>query len=82
MDQLQPLAQWRQAGIFNEIERAILDGTEAMPFSGGKVTDDHVIVLRRSSRFNSALDIAPQGFCVLPAATQTTGQPEPGRRNR
>lgn len=101
MDKLLQLTQWRQADIFDEVERAVLDYTEAMTFSDRKVTDDHVVALRRffdddgvveltgliafqnlSSKFNSALDIAPQGFCALPAATETTGQPEPGRRNR
>lgn len=101
MDKVLQLAQWRQVGIFDDVERAALDYTEAMTFSDRKVTDEHVIALRRyfddegvveltgliafqnlSSKFNSALDIEPQGFCVLPPVTGKTGQPEPSRRNR
>ncbi len=101
LDKVMQLAQWRQSGVFDDVERAVLDYTEAMTFSDRKVRDEQVAALRRhfddegiveltgliafqnlSSKFNSALDIEPQGFCALPAANATTGPPEPGPRNR
>ena len=47
MDKRLQLTQWRQVGIFDEVERAVLGYAETMTFSDRKVTDDHVVTLRR-----------------------------------
>jgi uncharacterized peroxidase-related enzyme len=101
MDKVVQLVQWRQSGVFDDVERTVLDYTEAMTLSDRRVTDEHLAALRRhfdqegiveltgliafqnlSSKFNSALDIEPQGFCALPAVSEVAGQPEPVLRNR
>ncbi len=105
------LANWRDAEVFDERERAALEYAEAMTDSGERVGDALMERLRRhfdddaiveltglvafqnlSSKFNSALDVPPQGFCSLPgsgrnraAATSTesgSGEPDPAAQAR
>ena len=85
MEKVENLAQWRESDLFDEIEKAVLEYTEAVTYSDQQVTDELIQRLKDffdedsiveltgliafqnlSSKFNSALDVPPQGFCKLP----------------
>ncbi|MBZ0217754.1 MAG: carboxymuconolactone decarboxylase family protein [Fimbriimonadaceae bacterium] len=84
VEKLEALQDWRNSGLFSEIERVSLDYAEAMTYSERGVDDllmerlktqfddDSVVELtgliafqNMSSKFNSALDVPPQGFCQI-----------------
>ncbi len=84
MEKVQQLEQWKDSSIFDEMEKAVLEYTEAMTKTDEQVTDAMVSKLREcldedaiveltgliafqnmSSKFNSALDVPPQGFCKI-----------------
>ena len=85
MEKVENLAQWRESDLFDEIEKIVLEYTEAVTYSDQQVTDELIQRLKNffdedsiveltgliafqnlSSKFNSALDVPPQGFCKLP----------------
>ena len=84
MEKVQQLERWKGSSIFDEMEKAVLEYTEAMTRTEEQVTDAMVSKLREyldedaiveltgliafqnmSSKFNSALDVPPQGFCKI-----------------
>ncbi len=90
MDKLMALSSWQDSDLFSEMERCVLEYTDAMTDSNLGVKDSHVKRLKDyfdddgiveltgliafqnlSSKFNSALDVPAQGFCVLPDSTGT-----------
>ena len=85
MEKVEQLARWQESDLFDEIEKVVLEYTEAVTYSDQQVTDelvqrlsgffddDGIVELtgliafqNLSSKFNSALDVPPQGFCKLP----------------
>lgn len=84
-DKVEALEDWRKSPLFDDMERAVLDYTEAVTFSDRQVGEQVMAGLQRffdedaiveltgliafqnlSSKFNAALDVAPQGFCQIP----------------
>lgn len=84
-DKILALRKWRESDLFSPLERAALNYTEAVTYTGSDITDPMMAALRQhfdedtiieltgmiafqnlSSKFNAALDIAPQGFCEVP----------------
>ena len=84
LEKVENLAEWKESDIFDEKEKAVLEYTEVVTYSGQQVTDELIerlkgffdddgiveltglIVFQNlSSKFNSALDVPPQGFCKL-----------------
>lgn len=85
MAKVDALENWRDADIYDEKERVVLDYCESMTDSNKHVTDKQISELKKffdedgiteltgliafqnlSSKFNSALDVEPQGFCKVP----------------
>ena len=84
-DKVEQLENWKNSTLFSDLERVVLEYTEAMTDSNIGVDDalrdklaqffseDEIVELtgliafqNLSSKFNSALDVAPQGFCTIP----------------
>ncbi len=85
MEKVENLDRWQQSGLYSEMERVVLEYTEAVTYSDRQVEDDLIERLKGffdedgiveltgliafqnlSSKFNSALDVPPQGFCKVP----------------
>lgn len=85
MEKVESLEQWQQSELYSEMERVVLEYTEAVTYSDRQVDDDLIERLKGffdedgiveltgliafqnlSSKFNSALDVPPQGFCKVP----------------
>jgi alkylhydroperoxidase family enzyme len=84
MAKVESLNQWKESELFNEMEKVVLEYTEAVTYSDQQVTDELMERLKAffdedgiveltgliafqnlSSKFNSALDVPPQGFCEI-----------------
>jgi AhpD family alkylhydroperoxidase len=85
MEKVESLDRWQQSELYSEMERVVLEYTEAVTYSDRQVDDDLIERLKGffdedgiveltgliafqnlSSKFNSALDVPPQGFCKVP----------------
>ena len=75
---------WRKSMLFNDIEKIVLDYTEAITITEKRMSEDLFNSLKNffsedqiieltatiafqnmSTKFNTALDISPQGFCPI-----------------
>lgn len=84
-DKVEALENWQESSLFDDMEKTVLEYTEAVTFSDRQVDDQLMQSLQRffdhdtiveltgliafqnlSSKFNAALDVAPQGFCQIP----------------
>ncbi|MDM8559194.1 carboxymuconolactone decarboxylase family protein [Candidatus Parabeggiatoa sp. HSG14] len=91
MEKLEALKNWKESDQFDDLEKVVLEYTEAITYSDRQVTDDlmkriHdffdddgiveltglIAFQNLSSKFNSALDVPPQGFCQVPADNEKT----------
>jgi len=85
MEKVEKLDQWKESDLFDDVEKLVLEYTEAVTYSDRQVSDELMERLKKifsedeiveltgliafqnlSSKFNSALDVPPQGFCKLP----------------
>ncbi len=94
MAKVENLKQWKECELFDEMEKVVLEYTEAVTYTDQQVTDELMERLKTffdddgiveltgliafqnlSSKFNSALDVPPQGFCEIPDDHFNNGQP-------
>jgi AhpD family alkylhydroperoxidase len=85
LEKIESLENWRHNPLFDDLEKAALEFTEAVTFPDREITDglmarlkqyfdeDEIVELTAliafqnlSSKFNSALNVRPQGFCRMP----------------
>jgi len=86
MEKVTALENWKESNLFDDMEKVVLEYTEAITYSDRQVSEDLMTRVRQffnedevveltgliafqnlSSKFNSALDVPPQGFCQIPA---------------
>ncbi|MBY0292697.1 MAG: carboxymuconolactone decarboxylase family protein [Alphaproteobacteria bacterium] len=84
VSKVEELGNWRKSMLFNDIEKIVLDYTEAITITESRVSEDLFKSLKNffnedqiieltatiafqnmSTKFNTALDISPQGFCPI-----------------